>query len=293
MAWGAWRLADDPVLANNSVESTRAVRQIIDTCLDHGITTVDHADIYGGYRCEEIFGRALQDAPELRDRLEVITKCGIRLLDEARPDVRVKHYDTTAEHITASVENSLANLSVDTIDVLLLHRPDPLKDPDDTAAALHQLRHAGKIRYAGVSNYTPSQFDLLQSRLDFALVTNQIEVNPLTLAPFTDGTLDHCLMHRLRPMAWSPLAGGRLWTDDTDTVQRVHDALRNVAREHPGTGIDQVALAWLLRHPSGMIPVIGTGKVDRVVSAVGALTLELDRQGWFEIYEAALGGEVP
>ena len=165
-------------------------------------------------------------------------------------------------------------------------------DPDDSSEALTQLRDAGKIRYAGVSNFTSSQFDLLQSRLDFTLVTNQVEVSPLTLSPLTDGTLDYCLERRLRPMAWSPLGGGRLWTDE-DRTRRVRGMLETVAHRHPGAGADQVALAWLLRHPSGMVPIIGTSNIERIVSAVGALDLDVDRQSWFEIYEASLGGEVP
>lgn len=290
IAWGAWRIADDP--APSATERVRAVRLIIDTCLETGITTIDHADIYGGYRCEALFGEVLRDAPELRDRLEIVTKCGICLTDDARPSHRVKHYDTSPDHLATSVDRSLRNLGVDAVDLLLIHRPDPLMDPDDSAAALTQLRDAGKIRYAGVSNFTAEQFDLLQSRLDFTLVTNQIEVSPLTLSPLTDGTLDHCLARRLRPMAWSPLAGGRLWMND-DRARRVLGMLETVAHRYPGTGADQVALAWLLRHPSGMVPVIGTGSVARIVSAARAVDLDLDRQSWFEIYEASLGGEVP
>ena len=290
IAWGAWRIVDDPT--HSAAERARTVRRIIDTCLETGITTVDHADIYGGYRCEALFGEVLRDAPELRDRLEIVTKCGICLTDDARPAHRVKHYDTSSEHLTASVECSLRHLGVEAVDLLLIHRPDPLMDPDDSAAALTQLRDAGKIRYAGVSNFTSSQFDLLQSRLDFMLVTNQVEVSPLTLSPLTDGTLDYCLERRLRPMAWSPLGGGRLWTDE-ERARRVRGMLETVAHRHPGAGADQVALAWLLRHPSGIVPVIGTGNIERIVSAVGALDLDLDRQSWFEIYEASLGGEVP
>jgi predicted oxidoreductase len=293
LVWGAWRLADDPTLADGAAASVRGVRHIIDRCLELGITTVDHADIYGGYRCETLFGNALREAPGLRHRLELITKCGVCLTDDARPDTLVKHYDSTAGHITASVERSLVNLATDTLDLLLIHRPDPMMDPDDTAAALRGLREAGKIRHAGVSNCTPAQFELLQSRLDFPLVTNQIEVSPLHLAPFTDGTLDDCLRRRLRPMAWSPMAGGRLLRGSDADAQRVRAALHRVAQRHERAGVDQVALAWLLRHPSHMVPLIGTVKVGRITAAVGALDLALDRQSWFEIYEAGLGHEVP
>lgn len=294
IAWGAWRLAKNPRLSDGSAGGIRALREFVDLLIEHGITTVDHADIYGGYRSEAIFGRILGERPTLREHLQIVTKCGIRSSSAARSDVRVGHYDTSSEHITASVESSLKKLAVETIDLLLVHRPDPLMDPDETAGALTRLRDSGKIRFAGVSNHSPSQFELLQSRLDFPLVTNQIELSALHHAPFTDGTLDHSQTRRIRPMAWSPLAGGRLLGGaDEEAALRVRDALQSVARRYPGSSSDQIALAWLLRHPSGPVPILGTGKPDRLVSAVGALDVDLDRQSWFEIYVAALGHPVP
>ncbi|HMT20115.1 MAG TPA: aldo/keto reductase [Promineifilum sp.] len=239
--------------------STAALLGFIHICLDLGITTFDHADIYGGYTCEELFGRALAAEPALRGRIEMVTKCGIQLVTPNRPDTRVKHYDTSREHIIASAERSLCTLHTDTLDLLLIHRPDPLMNADETAAALGELRSSGKIRHAGVSNFTPRQFDLLQSRLDFPLVTNQIELSLLHLDPLHDGTLDRLQQLRVPPMIWSPLAGGRLFDPGDERARRVRAALEAIGSAI-GASAEQVALAWLLSHPARVLPVMGTGR---------------------------------
>ena len=241
--------------------STAALLGFIHICLDLGITTFDHADIYGGYTCEELFGRALAAEPALRGRIEMVTKCGIQLVTPNRPDTRVKHYDTSREHIIASAERSLCTLHTDTLDLLLIHRPDPLMNADETAAALGELRSSGKIRHAGVSNFTPRQFDLLQSRLDFPLVTNQIELSLLHLDPLHDGTLDRLQQLRVPPMIWSPLAGGRLFDPGDERARRVRAALEAIGSAI-GASAEQVALAWLLSHPARVLPVMGTGKEE-------------------------------
>lgn len=269
-----------------------ALRAFIAECLDLGITTFDHADIYGSYTCEELFGRALAAEPSLRQRLELVTKCGIQLVSPNRPDTRVHHYDTGRDHIIESAERSLRNLHTDTLDLLLIHRPDPLMDADEVAEALVALRLAGKIRHAGVSNFTPRQFELLQSRLDFLLVTNQIELSVLHLAPLHDGTLDHLQQLRVPPMVWSPVAGGRLFHADDERARRVREALAAVGRE-VAAPVDAVALAWLLRHPARALPVMGTGKIERLREAVMAESITLDRQQWFAVWEASAGREVP
>ena len=271
---------------------TSALVNFIYQCLDLGITTFDHADIYGSYRVEELFGKALAAEPSLRDRIELVTKCGIQLLSPNRPDTRVKHYDTSREHIIASAERSLRNFRTDVVDLLLIHRPDPLMDADEVAAALGELRAAGKIRHAGVSNFTPRQFELLQSRLDFPLVTNQIELSVLHLDPLHDGTLDQLQQWRVPPMAWSPVAGGRLFDPANERARRVRGALAAVGQEL-GASVDQVALAWLLRHPARVLPVMGTGKIERLREAAAAENVMLDRQQWFAIWEASAGHEVP
>lgn len=289
-SYGVWRFLDDAEGAGKE-----RVRAKIDACLEVGITTFDHADIYGGYGCERAFGAAMAADPGLRDQIEIVTKCGIMLVDPARPDNRIKHYDYTREHIVASVERSLTNLHVEVIDVLLLHRPSPLLDPDEVAAAVDQLRSAGKLKHIGVSNFTRFELDALASRLDVPIVTNQVEMHPLQLEPFLDGTLDQCIERRIAPMAWSPTGGGRLFSDDfSDHTAdgRVRKVLAELAGKY-GVPRDQVIYAWLLAHPAGIQPVLGTSQPERIASAAKALDLELDIQDWFAVWSASSGGEVP
>jgi predicted oxidoreductase len=273
--------------------SGEGLRSFIAECLDVGVTTFDHADIYGDYQCESIFGAALAAEPGLRSRMELVSKCGIKLVSERFPDHRIHHYDTSYDHIIESAERSLRNLHTDYLDLLLIHRPDPLMDADEVAAALTALRQSGKVRHVGVSNFTPSQFDLLASRLDFPLVTNQIELSVLYMDPLHDGTMDQLQRLRIAPMAWSPLGGARLFTSEQPQAQRVREALAGVAEQVGGAGLDQVALAWLHRIPGNVLPVLGTGQLDRIRAAVAAETLPLDRRQWFAIWEASAGYEVP
>jgi predicted oxidoreductase len=261
--------------------------------LDLGITTFDHADIYGDYQCEQIFGRALALEPALREKMQIATKCGIKLLSPNGPAQNTKHYDTGYRHIIASVEHSLHVLGTDRIDLLLIHRPDPLMDPDQVAAAFGALRRAGKVLHFGVSNFGRSQFELLASRLDFPLVTNQIELSVLHMDALHDGTVDQCLQRGIAPMAWSPLGGGALFRSGAKRAQHVREALQTVGEELGGASLDQVALAWILRHPARIVPIVGTGKLERVRSAAGAAALELSREQWFSIWSASAGGPVP
>ncbi len=262
----------------------------IEACLDMGVTTFDHADIYGDYTVESLFGEALALAPSLRAKMQLVSKCGICLTTDNRPSHRIKHYDTSFTHIVGSVENTLRNLRVEQIDTLLLHRPDALMDVDVVAEAFTHLQLMGKVTHFGVSNFTTSQFDLLASR--FPLLTNQIELHPLHLAPLTDGTLDQCQQHRIQPMIWSPLAGGRLMTSDAPDAVRVRDALAAVGERH-GVSVATMAFAWLLRHPSTPIPIVGSRRIDALREAVAALSVTLDSQDWTEIWSAATGHEVP
>lgn len=279
---GVWRMAD---------WTFSAVERLawIEGCLDLGVTSFDHADIYGGYRVEELFGEALALSPSVRQRLQLVSKCGIRLRHPARPAHRIKHYDSSALHIIASAEESLRLLGTDYLDGLLLHRPDPLMDADEVARAFDALRTSGKVRFFGVSNFTPAQFDLLQSRT--RLVTNQIELHPLHRAPLTDGTLDHCQRRRIRPMIWSPLAGGTLFTSEDVAARRVRGMLQQIAHTH-GVSAATIAFAWLLRHPSRPIPITGSGRLEAMQEAVAALAIRLDAQEWTEIYTAGTGTDV-
>lgn len=283
---GVWRVREWGM-------DTRGLLDFIHGCLDVGITTFDNADIYGGYTAEGIFGAALAAEPGLRNRLELVTKCGIQLLSPNRPGNRVHHYDTSRDHIIASAENALREMRTDYLDLLLIHRPDPLMDADEVAGAFGVLRAAGKVRAFGVSNFMPWQFHLLQSRLDFPLVTNQIELSALYLDPLHDGTLDQLQRLRVPPMAWSPLAGGRLFDPHDERAARVRAALARAGDELGGAAVDQVALAWLLHHPARVLPVLGTGKIERVRAAADAERLVLDRQQWFAVWEASAGREVP
>ena len=289
LVFGCWRILDDERGGGAEV-----VLEKIDACLAEGITTFDHADIYGGYGCEEAFGAAVRSRPGLADQIEVVTKCGIALVTGARPENRLKHYDSSAGHIERSVERSLKNLGVEAIDVLLLHRPDPLMDADETAGALEKLIMAGKVKHAGVSNFSTDQFELLQSRLDKPLVTNQIEMSVLETGGFEDGTLDQCQRMGVRPMAWSPMGGGRLFGGDDARGARVRERLVAIG-EGLGAGVDQLAFAWLMKHPAGALPIIGTNRLDRIKAAAGseAFVERLDRQSWFEILEASAGCAVP
>jgi predicted oxidoreductase len=280
---GVWRMSDWQWTPQERL-------RWIEICLDLGVTTFDHADIYGGYTVESLFGEALALSPSLRDRMQLVSKCGICLTTENRPSHRLKHYDTSFAHIVGSVENSLRNLQVEQLDLLLIHRPDALMDADVVAEAFTHLQLMGKVQHFGVSNFTPSQFDLLASR--FPLVTNQIELHPLHLAPLTDGTLDQCQQHRIQPMIWSPLAGGRLMTSDEPVAMRVREALSAVGARH-GVSIATMAFAWLLRHPSRPVPVAGSRRIDAMQEAVAALSVTLDPQDWTAIWSAASGHEVP
>lgn len=286
LALGLWRLASWGL-------SDGEVLDLVHGSIDLGITTFDHADIYGDYAAEELFGRALALEPSLRHRLQLVTKCGIKVVSARRPAHRLKHYDTSREHIVASAESSLRLLNTDHLDLLLIHRPDPLLDADEVAEAIQALRVAGKVLHFGVSNFTPWQFDLLASRLPMPLVTNQVELSLLNMEVLGDGTVDQCQRLGISPMAWSPLAGGRLFRDDDARSLRVRRALEEVGRELGGAPAGQVALAWVLRHPARIVPLLGSGKLERIRSAAASAGLQLSREQWFTLWTASAGQEVP
>jgi len=280
---GLWRL--------NSWDLTPLERQaFLEQAIEMGITTTDHADIYGDYEGEALFGEILAGKPSLRDRIEIVTKCGIKLVSKNRPDHRLQHYDTTRGHIVASVENSLAQMRTDRIDLLLIHRPDPLMDADELAETFTALRDAGKVRHFGVSNFTPAQFDLLASR--FPLVTNQVELSPLHLAPLHDGTLDQCQRLRVSPMIWSALAGGRLFAEHTPQAERVRKLLLELATEYD-TSPTAIVYAWVMMHPSKPLVLTGSRRILAARDAVKAAHLRLTREQWFAIWSASTGTSVP
>lgn len=269
--------------------SSYQLLDLISASIDLGITTMDHAAIYGNQTAERLFGDALAKRPALRQQMQIISKCGIN----PYPAHPVKHYDTSQDHIISSVDNSLMLLGTDHLDLLLIHRPDPLMNAAEVAEAFTTLKQAGKARHFGVSNHTPSQFDLLASHLDFPLVTNQVECSLLATKALHDGTFDQAQQRRFSPMAWSPFAGGEIFTSDEPKAKRIRRALREVGLELGGKSYDQVALAWLLTHPAKVVPVLGTHRLDRLQSAAAADSLRLTRLQWFQLLQAARGKYVP
>lgn len=280
---GAWRLAEWGWTPQQRLAW-------IEANLDLGVTSFDHADIYGGYSVESLFGEALAIRPELRQRMQLVSKCGIKLVSPARPGHALKHYDTSAAHVRASVQQSLRSLRTDHLDLLLIHRPDCLLDPDELAETFEALRREGLVRCFGVSNFTPSQLAPLHRRIHLA--TTQIECSPLHLEPLHDGTLDQCLDLGLRPMIWSPLAGGRIFTGQDEAARRVRATLEAMAAEL-GLAPITVVSAWLRRHPSQPLPIVGSRRIEVARQAMAALDVRLDAQQWYRLWQAAAGREVP
>lgn len=284
-AVGLWRITDWKYSITEQVKWT-------DQVLDMGARVFDLADIYGNYEAEGVFGKALIAAPSLRNRIFLVTKCGMKLMSDKKPEHQIKHYDTSAAHIIASAEQSLRNLNTDRIDLLLIHRPSPLMDADEIAAAFMRLKNEGKVLHFGVSNFSTSQYELVASRLPFPLVTNQVEFSVLHTNPIYDGVFDQCQQLRVSPMAWSPMGGGRLFKAQEEQSQRVRAELERVGREMNLT-IDQVAMAWIISHPSKVVPITGSGKLDHIRQAFDACKVQLDRQHWFKILAASHGHDVP
>jgi predicted oxidoreductase len=266
--------------------SAADIEALINTALSEGITSFDHADIYGDYENQQIFGAVLKRDPSLRRQLQIISKCGIRLVSGKHPDVRVKHYDTSRAHILKSVDNSLSDLGTDYLDLLLIHRPDPFMDPEEVSEAFGLLRQNGKVLHFGVSNFTAWQFEMLQKYLPFPLVTNQIELSLNKTASLYDGTLDILFKYETAPMVYSPLGQGKLISEKAES------ALWSKKERYEATET-QLALAWLLCHPAKMIPVIGTTKPERIVESAKAVNIALDRQDWFDMLRIATGHDVP
>ena len=279
MIYGMWRLGD--------VDDTspKAVQAKIEACLEQGITTMDQADIYGGYLAEEIMGAGLTQA--IKDQIEVVTKCDILVPAGRYSDVPGKYYDTSRAHILASVDHSLRLMGIDKIDILLIHRPDPLMDHHETGAALDEVVASGKVRAVGVSNFKLHDWTLLQSAMKSQLVTNQIEMSLGAHDAFTNGDLAYLQERSVAPMAWSPLGGGALMTEDTPLTA----VMEEVANAN---SVDRaaVAVAWLLAHPAKIMPVLGTNNINRIRGFSDAFNVDMPRTTWFKLYEAALGHEV-
>lgn len=285
LVWGHWRLPEWNL-------TSREILNLTQQCIALGVTTIDSADIYGDYSCEKLFGDALALEPSVRNQIQIITKCGIRLISGKFPEVTVKHYDYSYNHIVSSVEKSLKNFRTDHIDLLLLHRPSPLLNPGEVALAFNHLYSTGKVLHFGVSNFLPHQVEMLQSFTPIPLVANQIEISTLQVEHLKNGNLDYLMQKRIIPMAWSPLGGGRLLSPKSETDKRVAKVIHKIAKESSLLP-EQVAIAWLTTHPSGIIPVVGSGKFERIKNAYNALNTKLSIQQWFEVYSASIGEDVP
>jgi len=281
MKWGQWGVK----------YSTQEYLQLIEECIANKITTFDHADIYGDYTVEEEFGNALNLKSSLRQQMQLITKCGIRRFTSNRPEHQIHSYDTSKQHIISSAERSLKNLNTDFIDLLLIHRPDPLMDPHEIAESFDQLKKEGKVLHFGVSNFTPSQMEMMVKvwKVEF----NQLEVSVIQLDPFHDGTLDKCIEHNIRPMSWGPLGSGKLHGDEIgERSKRILSIAEVLAEKYKAT-VDQILLAFVFKHPSKIIPVIGSTKIERLTSAYEAAKINIEREEWFMLWRASKGHEIP
>jgi len=273
MRWGIW----------DAKFTTAQYEAIIDKSMSLGMSTFDHADIYGDHTTEAEFGAALKLHPEWRSQIELVSKCGIIRVCDQKPEHYIKAYDFTKSHISKSAEDSLRNLQTDYLDVMLLHRPDLLMDPDEVAEAFELLYTSGKVRSFGVSNFTPSQVKLLQSTVPVGV--HQLEVSVKDVSAFNDGRLDQCTLDGIVPMAWSPLGGGTLPNEMLTVLEPLAKAFEVTPQV--------IALAWLLQHPAGVLPIVGTTKAENLEAAQKALNIKLDRQQWYTIYQAATGTTLP
>ena len=279
---GMWRMTEWGMSAEQRVE-------FIERCLELGVTSFDHADIYGGYGVESLFGDALRLQPSLRERMQLISKCGIKLVSPQRPQHTIQHYDTSAAHIVASVEESLRQLGTDRLDLLLIHRPDPLMDFDQVASTFNALRQAGKVLHFGVSNFSRHQFESLDKRI--ALATNQVEFSPLHTAPMFDETFDGLQDAGVAPMIWSPLAGGRLFQGGEEHADNLRLVIKGIADEL-GQPFASVVFAWIMQLPCRPLPLTGTGRIEAIAVAVAGTRFTLSRSDWFTILRAARGHDV-
>ena len=277
MNWGVW----DKNL------TTSEMANLIHVCLENKITTFDHADIYGGYTTEASFGKALTESKISRDKIQLVSKCGIQHISDNRKNKR-NHYDYSKDYIIWSVENSLKNLHSDYLDVLLLHRPSPLMNAEEIAEAVEKLKADGKILDFGLSNFTPSQTDLIRSKTEVSY--NQVQFSATDFEAMLNGSLDHMQINNIRPMAWNPL--GTVFRENTDQTKRLKTLLADlVSKYHVGS--DTILLAWILQHPAKIIPIAGTVNVARLQQLFKATEFKLEQEEWFAIWTESMGNKVP
>lgn len=277
MTWGKW----------GKNLNTKGIISLMETCLKEQISTFDHADIYGGHTTEEDFGKAFSESKIDRSSIQLISKCGIKYISDKR-DYSIKHYDYSEEYIIWSVENSLKNLQTDYLDVLLLHRPSPLMIIDKIVNAIDKLKTQGKIKSFGLSNFTPSQTELIQQKIQVDY--NQIRFSATHHEAMIDGSLDFMQLHSITPMSWNPL--GTVFKEENDQAERLKICLEKLSEKY-NVDKDVILLAWILKHPSGILPVIGTTNVDRIKNSMKAIDLKMDLEDWFTIWTESMGTKVP
>lgn len=274
--------------------SPQQLLAFIEQNIELGLTTMDHAMVYGS---EKPFGEAISLKPEIKNHIQIVTKCGIRPADKGLfgwlSAEKTPHFNSSCEHILMSVDHSLQNMKVDAIDLLLIHRPDYLMQVDEVAKAFDILKANGKVKFFGVSNFTVSQFDALQSTCDEPLVTNQIEVSPLHMQALDNGSLDLCQRYKISPMFWSCLAAGELIQSTSPKAMKIRSALAEVAHHHQVKNIETIVFAWLLSLPVQGVPIVGSRHIERIKQAVDALDIRLTREEWYKIWEASNGAPVP
>ena len=288
IAYGTWRILDGP-----QPLSSKELAQRFHKCLELGIETIDTAEIYGDYRVEEAVGKALKLDSGLQNSFRIVTKAGIDDPSDEKPHASIPQYDATRENLVHCAEKSLRLLGVDAIDLFLVHRPDWLTHPEDTARGLQQLLDEGKVKEVGVSNYTIYQFETLDQLMGGKLATNQVEFSPLCMDPLYDGSFDQCLQKKVRPMAWSPLAGGSLFRDQEGAAKRLRDKLAVLSPKYDDAPLDALVYAWILAVPASPTVILGSNKIDRIASGAKGETIKLEREDWYAIWEAAKGCSVP
>jgi predicted oxidoreductase len=277
MNWGVW----DKNLTPKEMEHT------IQVCIENKITTFDHADIYGSYTTEADFGKAFHASKIDREKLQLITKCGIQMIAEKRPENKIKHYEYSKEYIVWSVEESLKKLKTDYVDVFLLHRPSPLMQADEIAEAVEKLKSEGKIIDFGLSNFTSSQTELIRSKTEVSY--NQVQFSATHFEPMVDGSLDYMQTHNIRPLSWNPL--GTVFREDTKKTRRLKKLLSTLVEKYH-LGSDTLLLSWILKHPAKVIPIAGTVNIARIQSLMKAVELEMDKEDWFAIWTESMGDDV-
>lgn len=278
--YGFWRWKDMSVSGEDALERT------VNLCLELGINTFDHADVYGGYQCEELFGKVMSRRSFKREDVVLFTKCGLNLPHPNRPEYRVRHCNSSAKHITACVDSSLKKLRTDYVDIFLLNQLDPLSNLEESALAIEQLRNAGKIRNVGVANFTVFQHQLLAAYLHVPIVTNYIELNLLQTAALDNGQLDYIKQRYMRPLASAPLAGGRIENGTDEQAVKVRNKLHEIGEKYHAN-VESTAVAWLYK--LGALPLIGTTKEGRIRNIAAAFDIKLDIQDWYDLYNTSRG----